>query len=252
MGEMRKPFQGVMNIIRFNWHFYVIAMVYLAVLVILSVVMQGHFRQGLIILCIISIGPIAVSLLVSYYIYDLSGIYGLAWLKIRNPEGTIVNISAGFDETTSLLTEKFSSSKLYSLDFYDAEKHTEVSIKRARKAYPPYPGTLKGSTSDLVLEDSIADTIVVIFSAHEVRDELERVSFFKEISRVLKPNGQIVVTEHLRDIVNFMAYNIGFFHFYSKTSWVKTFQSANLRIVKETKVTPFISSFTLEKDGDPL
>ncbi len=41
----------------------------------------------------------------------------------------------------------------------------------------------------------------------------KELSFFNELNRVLKPNGQIVVTEHLRDLNNFLAYNIGFFHF---------------------------------------
>ena len=134
------------------------------------------------------------------------------------------------------------------MDFYNPETHTEVSIKRARKAYPPSSNTLKTSTSILNLADNSVDKVFITLSAHEIRNENERVVFFKEVARILKPKGQIFVTEHLRDTVNFLAYNIGFFHFLSKSSWHQTFQSSNLSIRKEVKITPFITTFILETD----
>ncbi|MEO7045031.1 MAG: methyltransferase, partial [Ferruginibacter sp.] len=93
------------------------------------------------------------------------------------------------------------------------------------------------------------DKIFTILSAHEIRDDKERVSFFEELHRVLNSTGQIIVTEHLRDTANFLAYNIGFFHFHSKATWLKTFQLSGFQIVNEIKITPFITTFILEKNG---
>jgi len=87
-------------------------------------------------------------------------------------------------------------------------------------------------------------------SAHEIRDNDERSVFFSELNRVLKPKGQIIVIEHLRDFNNFIAYNIGFFHFHSKTTWLRTFNESKLKFVSENKSTPFISIFTLEQNGN--
>lgn len=92
----------------------------------------------------------------------------------------------------------------------------------------------------------------MILSAHEIRNEIERIELFKELNRVIKLNGQIYVTEHLRDFPNFLAYNIGFFHFHTKSSWLKTFNDANLKIRQEIKLTPFISTFILYKNGNTL
>ena len=83
-------------------------------------------------------------------------------------------------------------------------------------------------------------------SAHEIRDENERVVFFEELKRSLKVNGKIVVTEHLRDVPNFLAYTIGFFHFHSKSSWMRTFRRANLKVLQEAKITPFLTTFVLQ------
>ncbi|MGB8191164.1 MAG: class I SAM-dependent methyltransferase [Chitinophagaceae bacterium] len=194
---------------------------------------------------------ILISLFVSSYIYDFSDLYKFAWLKNikQTGNGKIMNINAGFDETSDLLRSRFQHAQFILADFYDAEKHTEVSIKRARKAYPADPATLPVNTKHLPVEDNAVDKVFCMLSAHEIRNDEERVYFFKELRRVLAASGQIIVTEHLRDAANFLAYNIGFFHFHSRATWLKTFRLSGLMIEKEIKITPFITTFVLEKNG---
>jgi len=250
MDKMRKPLQGVWNIIRFNWQFYVLAIVAVVVLLLLCNNLTAALRAAAIVLVFLIVISTLISLTVSFYIYDISNLYKLTWLdKLQINNSKIVNINAGFDETSNLLKNKFANSKLLVFDFYDPTKHREVSIKRARKAYPPFPNTQQASTTHLPLEDNSADKVFAILSAHEIRNDEERVSFFKELKRVLATTGKIIVTEHLQDRANFLAYNIGFFHFHSRTTWLNTFQSAGLNVADEIKVTPFITTFILDKNG---
>ncbi|MCX2741086.1 methyltransferase domain-containing protein [Pontibacter anaerobius] len=249
---MRKPFQGVTNIIRFNWHFYAIALMMVILLMLTATYLDSSLQPIIYTFCGLVSGSIVLSLLASLYVYDLSGLYRLNWITPQNTESQILNIHAGFDETSALLKDKFRNSALEVLDFYDPQKHTEVSIKRARKAYPPFSKTKQVETSDLQLQTCSADKIFVIFSAHEIRNIKERALFFQELARVLKPQGQIYITEHLRDLPNFVAYNIGFCHFYSRGSWLKVFRNANLNIRQEIKLTPFVSTFILDKNGNTL
>jgi SAM-dependent methyltransferase len=199
-----------------------------------------------------------ISLLVSFYIYDLSGLYRLTWLDEKvlvgdgpggMSAGLIVNIHAGFDETSHLLVKKYPGCELKVFDFYDPDKHTEVSIARARKAYPSFPGTVRIGTDALPLGRGVADTVFLVFAAHEIRADEERVSFFQELGRVLKDSGRIIIVEHLRDLPNFLAYNIGFFHFLPVSAWTRTFGQAGLRVCNKKKVTPFITTYTLFKNG---
>lgn len=249
MDSLRRPFQGVSNIIRFNWHFYAIAISLIAFLLCMAL----YFGDAIMLYCYISIVlislPLLISLIVSFYVYDLSALYNFAWIKDNTNEQVIVNINAGFDETSSLLAKKFKHAQLTVLDFYDPLKHTEVSIKRARKAYPPYPNTKQINTTQLPLAKQSVDQIFVILAAHEIREEAERIAFFKELHRTLKPDGQVFIVEHLRDSANFFAYTVGFLHFYSKSTWQKTFKAAKLNINQELKLTPFISTFILNKNG---
>ncbi len=251
MGIKRKPYQGVANIIRFNWHFYAVAGTALAAgglaLSALPTAMQP-FALGLWGLTAL---VMMASLVVSFYIYDVSDLYALQWLT-NLERAQILNINAGFDETSSIIQHKFPDCKLTIADFYNPQTHTEVSIQRARRAYPPVPDTIAVGTHQLPFADGAFDAVVAILSAHEIRDDHERATFFRELHRVIQPTGRIFVTEHLRDWNNFMAYTIGFFHFHSRTTWLRTFEQANLVVLQATKTTPFITTFILEKNGNTL
>ena len=251
MEKMRKPFQGVWNIVRFNWHFYVLSFGILFLLLLFSNYADSTFRFYFFIIGLLIFLPTLISLSISYYVYDLSGFYNLNWItsSTTDQQYTIVNINAGFDEMSILLNGKFPAAELLVFDFYDPRKHTEVSIKRARKVYPVFPSTKSVTATILPMSENSADKIFVIFAAHEIRNEQERIGFFKELKRILRPTGEIIITEHLRDVPNFLAYNIGFLHFYSKRTWLKLFKLAGLSLKSEQKLTPFIATFTLTKYG---
>ena len=246
----RKPFQGVTNIVRFNRHFYVLAITVIAFLLVLSAFLDEYTPALIAIIILAMLGTI-IPLLVSYYVYDKSGFYTLKWLdEIHIPaDGLIVNINAGFDETSELLAQKYPRAKLHVFDFYDHDRHTELSIKRARKLYLPYPGTVSINTDAIPLEKNSADAIFLIFAAHEIRDAEERIIFFKNLAESLKTKGKIIVVEHQRDLANFIAFNIGFFHFHSPDSWKRTFTNTGLTIEMQFKINLFVTAYILEKHG---
>jgi ubiquinone/menaquinone biosynthesis C-methylase UbiE len=247
----RKPLQGVTNIVRFNWHFYLIAGIVLGSLIVFKSVLPSPVQTPIVWFSILTLFAIIVSLVISFLVYDISDLYQIKWLE-NVGQKKVLNINAGFDETSAVIQNKFPKCDLVVCDFYDPKKHTEVSIKRARKAYPPFQNTIQTTTNELPFPDKSFDCSVAILSAHEIRDEQERILFFKEIHRVTNDSGEIFVTEHLRDWKNFMAYTIGFLHFHSRSSWLNTFEQANLVVKREVKTTPFITTFILEKNGNTL
>ncbi len=249
----RKPLQGVFNIIRFNWHYYVSAMLIFGFVVICQNIYLGLWKLFWTALIFYITYSVLISLLVSYYIYDFKDFYSLNWLKLINVEKpkNIININAGFDETSLILEDKFPNSELKVLDFYNPEKNTEISIERARKSYPPYENTIVVEADNLSIQDNISDLIFLIFAAHEIRKSYDRIIFFQELNRILEKNGKIILIEHLRDFSNFLAFNIGFFHFHSKKTWKNDIEKASLKISSEYKLTIFTSLFIIEKNGNP-
>lgn len=252
MEKLRKPFQGTCNVIHFNWHLFVLSLCFCLFLFLVNPYLNDTALFFSYLSMFITGCIIFLSVSITWYVYDISDLYQMSWLrslKNERPEN-IVNINAGFDETSELLKRRYEKSTLTILDFYDPLKHKSLSIKVARKAYAPYPNTQKVNSTELFLKDDYADQIYAILSAHEIQNLNERIIFFTELKRILKKEGQIIVVEHIRNTANFIAYNFGFFHFHSRVNWLKTFQNSGLEVKAETNLTPFITIFILEKNGN--
>jgi len=245
----RRKFQGVINILSFNRHFYIWSTI---VIIITLTVLYPIDAPNLYYWIIVAgfLYGICIPLIVSAYVYDLSGYYQLSWLDDLDlnydKRLSLVNINAGFDEMSFLIKGHFNNSDLKVFDFYDSENHTEPAIVRARKVSKIYPGTLLIKSSNIPLPSNAVDFVFLIAAAHEIRSTSERIAFLKECKRICKPDGRIIVLEHLRDLPNFLAFTIGFTHFYSLKSWQHDFENAELNVINHVKHTPFMSLFLLQ------
>jgi len=246
MEAKRRNFQGVLNILSFNRHYYVLGLGVLALLVasrwfiawptVVFWIVVAAFVYGLV-----------MPLLVSAYVYDLSGYYHFQWLRdvVRDgePADRIVSIHSGFDETSYILQARFPFANLQVFDFYDPVRHTEPAIKRARKVSLGYADTRSIAADRIPMEDGAADIVFLLSAVHEIRSNAEKVVFLKECRRLCKPGGKVVMVEHLRDFPNFIAFSVGFTHFFSREVWKRAFEQAGFSRLQETKFTPFLSIF---------
>jgi ubiquinone/menaquinone biosynthesis C-methylase UbiE len=242
----RRNFQGVLNILSFNRHFYVFGLMALT-LIIISFLTFNWSTFLLWILIFAFLYGLIMPLIISAYVYDFSGYYNFDWLKNYNftdAEGKqILNINAGFDETSFIIKNHFPKSDLQVFDFYNSDQHTEPAIIRARKVSQVYPNTQQIISNAIPLKDNSVDLIFLLSAAHEIRSQAEKIQFLKECNRVCKPTANVIMIEHLRDFPNFVAFTIGFNHFFSKNTWKKAFEGAGFSTFAEQKFTPFMSIF---------
>jgi len=242
----RRKLQGVLNILSFNRHFYVIGLLVLAALIASYFLFDWPAVVFWVIIIAFLYGFL-MPLIVSAYVYDLSGYYDFHWLKdqVTKDErvNQVVNINAGFDETSFIIENKFPGSDLKVFDFYNAKQHTEPAIKRARKVSLVYPDTQQIASDHIPLKDNTVDIVFLLSAVHEIRSHDEKVQFLKECHRLCKPGGKVIMVEHLRDFPNFLAFTVGFTHFFSQAAWKKAFERAGFSSFRETKFTPFMSIF---------
>lgn len=246
----RTPCQGLVTVLRFNWHFFVLALLGIIALPMVCGWLAPAFPTIALVTAAAGLLGIAIPMAATLHAYDLTGLYALRWLDPWMSGATeAANIHSGFDETTELLKEKHPGVKWHVFDFYDPEKHTEISIRRARAAHPPHPDTRGITTSRVPLGDGSLDRVILMLAAHEIRDHAERVTFFRELHRVLTDDGLVIVTEHLRDAANITAYTMGAWHFHPRSEWLATFGEAGFDISAEMKNNLFITTFILRKHG---
>jgi len=247
MEPKRRKFQGALNILSFNRHYYVFGLSAVLILFVSRIFFDWADITFWLVVAAFLYGLI-MPLIVSAYVYDFSGYYDFKWLREIVDRGQLpkllVNVNAGFDETSFIIKNRFPLAELKVFDFYDPARHTEPAIVRARKVSLTYPGTTQISTNLIPLADCSADIVFLLSAAHEIRSNDEKAMFLKECQRVCKPGGRVIMVEHLRDFPNFLAFSVGFTHFFSRTTWKKAFQLAGFRSFEEIKFTPFMSVFS--------
>jgi len=65
----------------------------------------------------------------------------------------------------------------------------------------------------------LVDIVFLLSAVHEIRSNEEKILFLKECHRLCKSGGRIIMVEHLRDFPNFLAFSVGFTHFFSRSVW---------------------------------
>jgi len=245
-------YDGVLQIIRYNWSLY--ALTFLAAM---SCVAAGELVRNRASGAIAGLGVtllcwMAISLFVSHYIYDRSSLYDFRWMLDTLPQqpSTWVNIHCGLDQSSHLLSSLFPDAKRQMLDIFDPSEMTEPSIARARGSNAAPSKTCAADFRALPSPTGTYDAVFLIFAAHELRNRSSRREFFAEIARVLSANGTVVMIEHLRDLPNFAAFGPGFLHFQSRQEWIRVAASADLAPVDEFSITPFVRVFLLRHKND--
>jgi SAM-dependent methyltransferase len=190
-------------------------------------------------------------MLVSYYVYDLRGVNRWNWIPgmLSFPPRQWLNIHAGLDQSTFILTQFFPHTRYSVVDIYDPQEMTEPSIARARQMRSSPEPAVAARLDALPLPDHDRDTLFLLFAAHEIRQPSRRTEFFREAARVLADSGQLLLVEHLRDWRNFIAFGPGFLHFHSRDEWLRLAHVAGLAVEREDRITPFVRYFLMTKAG---
>ncbi|MGV3636381.1 MAG: hypothetical protein ACO1NQ_01915 [Flavobacteriales bacterium] len=235
------------NVVRFNWPKYIFGLCVVAASFLCAILFPslGSVAYAIGLLALVAV---LVPLVATHFIYDRSNLYGMPWLYLMGPAEPrhVLNLNAGFDESSVILRTRYPRSVLTVVDLFDATLCTEPSIARARRAYPPYPGTLALEDNELRSPQRSVDLAVAFLSLHEIRTHEDRVEILKYIGRALSDEGRLVVTEHVRDLANILAFSIGVMHFHSERSWAKAFQDADLRVVHSHRTAGFITTYILQ------
>ena len=245
----RGRFEGMWTIVRFNWPIYAAALAVIPVGIVAFAFLGAPLLK---VACIAAVAGalwfLTGSLAASHIVYDRSDLHRGAWLT-RALGGTTPRRAAvchcGCDEVSALIREKLPGAEIRVFDHYDDATMSEPSIRRARRLFPPGPGTTPAPFSQWPAPDSSLEAVFGALAIHELRTHGERAAWFTEARRCLAAGGRVVLVEHVRDVANFAAFGPGFVHFHSAATWRRAWESAGLRLAEEFRVTPFLRVFVI-------
>ena len=246
---VRRPCQGVLQILQFNWRSYSSTAAVVAVTLLAAPYLPRLLRVGLLIGVAPALFWMVSSLLVSHYVYDRFPLYDLSWITrvvSRSPRRWL-NIHCGLDETSSLLADLFPGAAFDVADIFDPRIMTEPSIRQARQIGRAAIAATASRFDDLPFGRGAFDAVFCIFAAHELRLARQRATLFLEIARVLTPSGELVLMEHSRDWWNLLAFGPGFLHFFSQRAWRRTAAKAGFGVQTELSMTPFVHVYVLRR-----
>ncbi len=258
LSALRHPLEGVFNVFYFNWPKYIVAGILCYVFIVLWMMQANTTLKPLLLgLALLLFFWTLVSLLVSFVIYDMSGLYKYNWLlrTFKAAPANVLNLHAGFDESSQALQILFPNASHQVFDFYSGITNAEPSIEKARASsesknkdgdsteIEPVSVSLSGWS----LPDQSQDLVLLFMSAHEVRQSEDRERFFSEIHRVLRNSGQCILVEHQRDVANFLAFGPGFLHFHPRGEWLRLTKKCGFTVKEEKLITPFVRVFYLCK-----
>ena len=254
MKTSRGKYQGVLQIVRFNWPIYVAAMAMLLGGSWVAFLVPLPSLPRVILVAALTLAGIwlILSLLVSHYVYDHSSLYQGEWLLPTLGQAPLryANLHVGLDEFSEILKTFFPHSNASVIDFFDSQEMTEPSIWRARRENAArLTSATRAAFDALPFCAGELEAAFLIFAAHELRKPASRTKLFQELHRVLELKGKVLLVEHLRDLPNFFAFGPGFMHFHSRTEWLRGAAAANFRLAREFACTPFVRVFLFEKQA---
>ncbi len=242
----------VINVIRFNWPFYLVAILAIAVGVAVGSMAQlpEIIRSAALLGSAFALWFLLISIAATYLAYDHSDLYQLKqWPTATSlPEAErIACIHAGFDSISDKLKNRFPSAQVVNGDLFDSEVRATPSLSRARRIFGDSSELVDLSSAPWPLPYGSFEVILMANSLHEMRTSEKLGQALAESARTLREEGELIVIEHTRDVSNFLVYGVGALHFYSAFHWQKHFAAAGFREKATFKISRWMTCWVLEK-----
>jgi hypothetical protein len=237
-------------VILFNKDKIILGIAVSVVAFVLSFLVPPVMSKWLVVIGILILVNIALSLFASYQLYDQSNLYQpeklFSDLEFKDDDKGIL-LHASFDPVSKKLENLIQPQNLKVYNLYGNRHEEEQSIKISNQVFPPHPKQVNVDPTNLKDASDSIDYIFAITSAHEILTQDKRVQFFKEAKRIMKNDGTLILCEQMRNLVNFIFFSLGAFHFVTFKDWERAINESGLKITRKEKLTTWGTIMYIKK-----
>lgn len=242
-------FAGGLRVARYSWPLYAgaAAAIVVGALIASSARAPAAVRVLAVAGVTVALWFACASLFAFHWIFDRSPLTRWDWIRELGPApARWVHLNAGLNETHAPIARLFPGSEGRDVDIFDPESMTAPTLARARaRGGRDGAGARPGA---LPVDSGWADAVYVVLAAHEVRDPAAREELFRELRRILAPNGRLVLIEHPRNLAGALAFGPGVLHFLPMPVWSRLAAGNGLRLLQERAMSPFVCVRVLAPD----
>lgn len=233
-----RQYSGTSSTLLYNWPIFAGVLFFSLVAFTVSRVLPQPWAWLLLLSGIAVLGMAVSILATTFFVYDWGRQHEydrLAELGNVADANVVIDITCGKLRGTRGLLPHHSHGHYFIIDIYDPQKMNDPALRRAREMEPPLLAPHRiyqrsGQATRLPLPHQWADVIYCNFSLHEIQDAKDRDALFAEFARVLKPDGRLLIAEHGRDLLNFLAFGPGALSFFSPATWKSHIRRAGLAV----------------------
>jgi SAM-dependent methyltransferase len=235
---------GLSRVVAFNWPKYVAAISLAGAGVVLAVSSQGLLGAGSALLFAVLTYGIVSSLIATWWVYDYKAadLYRAVASEYQ-AEAKWILVHAGLDESCGRL-EALIGAPDQQIDVGPSTDQSP-SLQRAHR--------LVGRTGQrwdgrIALETASMGFAVVLFGIHELVPADADV-LLRELERVVRVGGSIVIVEHLRDVRNALVFGPAALHFSPQRRWLDSMAQAGLSSQGSKRVASLVTVFRATPTG---
>ncbi len=249
-------YSGTISTLLYNWPIFAGGILFSVVALIVGWLLPVPWRWAFIISGSATLILLFVILLATFSVYDAGKRHEydrLAELGEVVNANVVLDITCGKLRGTRGLLSHFSSGHYFLIDIFDAKKMKDLALSRARDLEPPIEVGHRiyrrpGQADNLPVPHQWADVIYCSFSLHELQDPADREAIFKEFARVLKPDGRLLIAEHGRNWLNFLAFGPGVLSFFTPATWRRHIAKAGLTIQHQERWRGLVHLWVVGRD----
>lgn len=256
----KSPYQGTLQYVRARWPTYLLlygggAALALAITFYASDRGLWSFSLFGLAVLLILVYFFAASLWAAHQKYDLRQnrpSHVLFELGKIQPTDEFVHVSLGVRQIPVRLSRRLTGGHLRAIDVYNPQLAPSRALARQRRPLAPTQPDprltwLEGSIDLLPVPDHSTPVVTASHILHELWQEGDRELLLREIYRILKPGGRLLLAEPARTKTNLLLRGPGALRLQRLAYWRRLLQNAGFKLTQERNVVDMYVCFCVEK-----